>query len=211
MACWAATQQQQQQQQQQQHAHPLRRPSPLAAQAGPEQLPTQPAQLLDDHSSEVWAIAFSPDGRWAASASKDGTALLWCAASGLGLQPACPTHPRSRSKSLSSAACEVPPTPPIALAQDGDGRRPAGGPAPAATPDHAVPAGGLQPQQQPRARGLPRHTGAPGLLLGPLRQPTCLHHVCRAPPRCIPGLPAAAGAAVRRGLSEAVAPVQRDG
>ncbi|EFN54760.1 hypothetical protein CHLNCDRAFT_35720 [Chlorella variabilis] len=46
-------------------------------QAGAEQLPTEPSQVLEEHSSEVWCIAFSLDGRWAASASKDGTALLW--------------------------------------------------------------------------------------------------------------------------------------
>ena len=44
---------------------------------GCEQLPTQPGQVLEQHSSEVWAIAFSRDGLWAASASKDGSALLW--------------------------------------------------------------------------------------------------------------------------------------
>lgn len=46
-------------------------------QAGPDQLPSLPGQVLRNHSSEVWAVAFSPDGQWAASASKDGSALLW--------------------------------------------------------------------------------------------------------------------------------------
>lgn len=50
---------------------------PCCVQAGAEQLPTEPSQVLEEHSSEVWCIAFSLDGRWAASASKDGTALLW--------------------------------------------------------------------------------------------------------------------------------------
>ncbi|KAL4452448.1 hypothetical protein ABPG75_008110 [Micractinium tetrahymenae] len=46
-------------------------------QVGAEQLPTQPGQVLEEHSSEVWSIAFSRDGLWAASASKDGSAVLW--------------------------------------------------------------------------------------------------------------------------------------
>jgi hypothetical protein len=48
-------------------------------QADIKQLPTEPGQVLEEHSSEVWCIAFSPDGRWAASGSKDGSALLWWA------------------------------------------------------------------------------------------------------------------------------------
>ncbi|KAL4853085.1 WD repeat-containing protein 26 [Chlorella vulgaris] len=51
-------------------------------QAGAEQLPTQPNQVLEDHSSEVWCISFSQDGCWAASASKDGSALLWAVTAG---------------------------------------------------------------------------------------------------------------------------------
>ncbi len=59
-------------------ASPLPTPAPAPPpQAGPDQLPSQPGQVLRDHSSEVWAVAFSPDGQWAASASKDGSALLW--------------------------------------------------------------------------------------------------------------------------------------
>ncbi|PSC72285.1 WD repeat-containing 26 [Micractinium conductrix] len=46
-------------------------------QAGAEQLPSQPSQVLEAHGSEVWAITFSRDGHWAASASKDGTSILW--------------------------------------------------------------------------------------------------------------------------------------
>jgi hypothetical protein len=45
--------------------------------AGPEQLPTQLAQVLTDHKDEVWAVQFSSDGKWMATASKDGSALLW--------------------------------------------------------------------------------------------------------------------------------------
>jgi WD40 repeat protein len=46
-------------------------------QAGVEQLPTRCSQVLRGHSDEVWALAFSHDGRQLASASKDGAALLW--------------------------------------------------------------------------------------------------------------------------------------
>jgi WD40 repeat protein len=52
--------------------------------AGPEQLPTRPAQALAAHTDEVWALAFSPDGRWLASGSKDGSALLWAVPPGGG-------------------------------------------------------------------------------------------------------------------------------
>lgn len=45
--------------------------------AGPEQLPTELAQVLETHTDEVWAVQFSPDGRWMATASKDGSAVLW--------------------------------------------------------------------------------------------------------------------------------------
>lgn len=45
--------------------------------AGPEQLPTMTSQVLDVHTDEVWALQFSGDGRWLATASKDGSALLW--------------------------------------------------------------------------------------------------------------------------------------
>lgn len=45
--------------------------------AGPEQLPTELTQVLTDHTDEVWAVQFSFDGRWMATASKDGSALLW--------------------------------------------------------------------------------------------------------------------------------------
>lgn len=55
-------------------------PTPLTPplrQVGPEQLPSQPGQVLEQHSSEVWSISFSRDGQWAASSSKDGSAVLW--------------------------------------------------------------------------------------------------------------------------------------
>ena len=45
--------------------------------AGPEQLPTELAQVLHAHTDEVWAVQFSRDGKWMATASKDGSALLW--------------------------------------------------------------------------------------------------------------------------------------
>jgi dipeptidyl aminopeptidase/acylaminoacyl peptidase len=34
------------------------------------------------HEWEVWAVAFSPDGQWLATGSKDNTARVWEAASG---------------------------------------------------------------------------------------------------------------------------------
>ncbi|GAB4818715.1 hypothetical protein N2152v2_005761 [Parachlorella kessleri] len=46
-------------------------------QAGLEQLPTQPSQVLDKHTDEVWAVQFSHDGRHLASAAKDGCVILW--------------------------------------------------------------------------------------------------------------------------------------
>jgi predicted NACHT family NTPase len=36
----------------------------------------------DDHASEVWAVAFSPDGRLLATASVDQTARVWDPATG---------------------------------------------------------------------------------------------------------------------------------
>ncbi|CAK0785253.1 hypothetical protein CVIRNUC_008459 [Coccomyxa viridis] len=46
-------------------------------QAGIEQLPTQPHQILDNHRDEVWHVQFSHSGTMLASASKDTTALIW--------------------------------------------------------------------------------------------------------------------------------------
>ena len=48
--------------------------------AGPEQLPgegTAGQQVLEEHSSEVWCLAFSPDGLWAASGGRDDAAVVW--------------------------------------------------------------------------------------------------------------------------------------
>lgn len=46
-------------------------------QAGLEQLPTLLSQVLENHTDEVWALQFSHDGRYLASAAKDGAVILW--------------------------------------------------------------------------------------------------------------------------------------
>lgn len=45
--------------------------------AGPEQLPTTSIQRITAHTDEVWVVQFSSDGEWMATASKDGSVLLW--------------------------------------------------------------------------------------------------------------------------------------
>ncbi|HWO17992.1 MAG TPA: protein kinase [Kofleriaceae bacterium] len=45
--------------------------------------PTRPRRLtLTGHGGKLWTVAYSPDGRWIATGSSDGTARLWDAATG---------------------------------------------------------------------------------------------------------------------------------
>ena len=44
---------------------------------GPEQIPSRTAQVLDGHNEEVWHVQFSNDGKMLASASADGTCIIW--------------------------------------------------------------------------------------------------------------------------------------
>ncbi|HWU89709.1 MAG TPA: WD40 repeat domain-containing protein, partial [Kofleriaceae bacterium] len=45
--------------------------------------PTRPRLLtLDGHTDKLWDVAYSPDGTWLATASSDGTARIWDAATG---------------------------------------------------------------------------------------------------------------------------------
>ncbi|UPR04175.1 WD40 repeat domain-containing protein [Chloropicon primus] len=44
---------------------------------GPEQIPSVTCQVLDGHSDEVWHIQFSSSGQMLASASADGTCIIW--------------------------------------------------------------------------------------------------------------------------------------
>ena len=37
----------------------------------------EPLSALEGHESIIWGLAFSPDGRWLASASRDSTPKVW--------------------------------------------------------------------------------------------------------------------------------------
>eukprot|EP00958_Prasinococcus_capsulatus_P015250 scaffold1626_cov372-Prasinococcus_capsulatus_cf.AAC.4 len=46
-------------------------------QDGTEQIPTETAIVLEEHTDEVWHVQFSHNGKFVASASKDHTAIIW--------------------------------------------------------------------------------------------------------------------------------------
>ena len=57
-------------------------PAPSPSSASALDPPSHLARTLSGHTSEVWAMAFSPDGRLLATGSQDGTARLWDPATG---------------------------------------------------------------------------------------------------------------------------------
>lgn len=117
-------------------------------------------------------MAFSPNGLWAASASKDGSALLWwvawacritCAV--LGTHWLALVHGLGCSATKGCIACAESPPPPHSILlprlQGRHAQRPAGGRAAAAAPgQHPLPAGVLLPLLPAGAGGLPGCHGA---------------------------------------------------